>query len=98
MMNDIVERLCEHARTWSDGSGGIPICGEAAAEIKRLRALLNIDLDACAVPMPEQLEQMKTSIGALYTPAEALVLGMQTAIGNVKRARATKTIGEEVNQ
>jgi hypothetical protein len=55
------------------------------AEIERLR---NIDLDACAVPTPEQCEQMETGLGAIYTPRMALELGMKTAIGNVKRAIA----------
>jgi chaperonin cofactor prefoldin len=45
-------------------------------------------LDACAVPTPEQIEQMETGFGAIYTPRTALELGMKTAIGNVKRAVA----------
>jgi predicted nucleic acid-binding Zn-ribbon protein len=57
------------------------------AEIERLRAALN-NLDACAVPTAEQIEQMEKGIGAIYTPAMALRLGMETAIGNVKRAMA----------
>jgi hypothetical protein len=59
----------------------------ALAEIERLRAALN-NLDACAVPTAEQIEQMEKGIGAIYTPAMALKLGMETAIGNVKRAIA----------
>jgi hypothetical protein len=31
---------------------------------------------------------MEKGIGAIYTPAMALRLGMETAIGNVKRAMA----------
>ncbi len=45
-----------------------------------------VDLDACAVPTPEQIEQMETGFGAILTPRMALELGMKTAIGNVKRA------------
>jgi hypothetical protein len=56
--------------------------------VERLRAALNIDLDACAKPTPEQIEQMETGFGAIFTPRMALELGMKTAIGNVKRARA----------
>jgi chromosome segregation ATPase len=60
---------------------------EKNAEIDRLRAALN-NLDTCAVPTAEQIEQMEKGIGAIFTPAMALKLGMETAIGNVKRTMA----------
>jgi hypothetical protein len=59
----------------------------ALEEIEQLRAALN-NLDACAVPTAEQIEQMEKGMGAIFTPAMALKLGMKTAIGNVKRAMA----------
>ena len=55
---------------------------------------IEIDLDACAIPTDEQIEQMETGFGAIFTPRMALELGMKTAIGNVRRAlerRATVT-------
>lgn len=47
---------------------------------------IKAELDACAIPTPEQAEQMETGFGAILTPLMALELGMKTAIGNVKRA------------
>lgn len=52
------------------------------------RDLDAVDLDACAIPTAEQIEQMERGFGAIYTPRMALELGMRTAIGNVKRALA----------
>jgi hypothetical protein len=56
------------------------------AKSLRLQYELLTAVDACAVPTPEQCEQMETGFGAIYTPRMALELGMKTAIGNVKRA------------
>jgi hypothetical protein len=52
-----------------------------------------VDLDACAVPTAEQIEQMEIGFGAIFTPRMALELGMRTAIGNVKRALAATHSG-----
>ena len=48
------------------------------------------DLDACAVPTPEQIGAMKTGYGTIFTSYQAFKLGMETAIGNVKRALAAQ--------
>jgi len=53
--------------------------------------LAHIDLDACAVPTPEQIEQMEVGFGAILTPLMAMELGMKTAIRNVKLALKART-------
>jgi hypothetical protein len=55
-----------------------------------------MNFDACAVPTPEQIEQMESGLGVIFTPRMALELGMQTAIGNVKRAYVSEQATNEL--
>jgi hypothetical protein len=93
-----IERLRKICKGWYDQNTDlIQQRDKVWRENQQLRARnaeLLAALDTCAVPTPEQREEMETGFGAVFTPRAALELGMKTAIGNVRRAIAKAVEGE----